>query len=81
MFRNYKKKIQKFSFLARQEVLKEKQQHIEQLLRERDLERAEIAKAASQADEAEQKYVDLKQEFDLVSFTFEKTIKIHLLLF
>merc|ERR1712173_410721 len=36
----------------------------EQLLKERDLERAEVAKAASQTDEAEAKLVQLKQEFD-----------------
>lgn len=46
-----------------QEVLKEKQAHIEQLLKERDLERAEITRAANQADEAEQKYALLNQEF------------------
>ncbi|XP_058512933.1 CAP-Gly domain-containing linker protein 1 isoform X2 [Ochotona princeps] len=39
---------------ALQEALKEKQQHIEQLLAERDLERAEVAKATSHAGEIEQ---------------------------
>ncbi|XP_015273180.1 PREDICTED: CAP-Gly domain-containing linker protein 1 isoform X3 [Gekko japonicus] len=39
---------------ALQEALKEKQQHIEQLLAERDLERAEVAKATSHAGEVEQ---------------------------
>ncbi|XP_033030113.1 CAP-Gly domain-containing linker protein 1 isoform X8 [Lacerta agilis] len=39
---------------ALQEALKEKQQHIEQLLAERDLERAEVAKATSHVGEVEQ---------------------------
>lgn len=47
-------------------MLKEKQQHIEQLLKERDLERAEITKAASLADEAEQRYVSIQKEFENV---------------
>lgn len=38
---------------ALQEALKEKQQHIEQLLVERDLERAEMAKATSHIGEVE----------------------------
>ncbi|XP_055971285.1 CAP-Gly domain-containing linker protein 1-like, partial [Sorex fumeus] len=39
---------------ALQEALKEKQQHIEKLLAERDLERAEVAKATSHMGEIEQ---------------------------
>ncbi|XP_033747589.1 LOW QUALITY PROTEIN: CAP-Gly domain-containing linker protein 1-like [Pecten maximus] len=38
---------------ALQKALKEKEEHIEQLLRERDLERAEVARAAAHVDEAE----------------------------
>nr|CAH7757255.1 unnamed protein product [Callosobruchus chinensis] len=38
------------------DLLKEKQQHIEQLLKERELERSEIAKCASQVEDAEQKF-------------------------
>ena len=34
-----------------QKALKEKEEHIEQLLRERDLERSEVARAAAQVDE------------------------------
>ncbi|XP_052074552.1 CAP-Gly domain-containing linker protein 1-like isoform X7 [Mytilus californianus] len=34
-------------------ALKEKEEHIEQLLKERDLERSEVARAAAQCDEAE----------------------------
>jgi len=40
--------------------------HIEQLLKERDLERAEVTRAASQADDAEQKLAAYKQEFEQV---------------
>lgn len=36
---------------AFQKALKEKQEHIEQLLKERDLERSEFARTASQIDE------------------------------
>jgi len=47
-------------------VLREKELHIEQLLKERDLERAEVTRAASQADDAEQKLAAYKQEFEQV---------------
>ncbi|XP_055056856.2 CAP-Gly domain-containing linker protein 1 isoform X4 [Misgurnus anguillicaudatus] len=46
---------------ALQEALKEKQQHIEQLLAERDLERAEVAKATSHVGEVEQELVVLRE--------------------
>ncbi|XP_078082147.1 CAP-Gly domain-containing linker protein 2, partial [Mustelus asterias] len=45
---------------ALQEALKEKQQHIEQLLAERDLERAEVAKATSHICEVEKELALLK---------------------
>ncbi|XP_016101535.1 CAP-Gly domain-containing linker protein 2-like [Sinocyclocheilus grahami] len=45
---------------ALQEALKEKQQHIEQLLVERDLERAEFAKATSHICEVEKELTALK---------------------
>ncbi|XP_051891216.1 CAP-Gly domain-containing linker protein 2 isoform X2 [Pristis pectinata] len=45
---------------ALQEALKEKQQHIEQLLAERDLERAEVAKATSHICEVEKELAMLK---------------------
>ncbi|XP_065140310.1 CAP-Gly domain-containing linker protein 2 isoform X4 [Paramisgurnus dabryanus] len=45
---------------ALQEALKEKQQHIEQLLAERDLERAEVAKATSHICEVEKELAALK---------------------
>lgn len=47
-------------------MLREKELHIEQLLKERDLERAEVTRAASQADDAEQKLAAYKQEFEQV---------------
>ena len=34
-----------------QKALKEKEEHIEQLLRERDLERSDVARSAAQVDE------------------------------
>ncbi|XP_043095092.1 CAP-Gly domain-containing linker protein 1 isoform X5 [Puntigrus tetrazona] len=46
---------------ALQEALKEKQQHIEQLLAERDLERAEVAKATSHVGEVEQELTILRE--------------------
>ncbi|XP_023816213.1 CAP-Gly domain-containing linker protein 1 isoform X2 [Oryzias latipes] len=46
---------------ALQEALKEKQQHIEQLLVERDLERCEVAKATSHAGEVQQELVLLRK--------------------
>lgn len=40
-----------FNIFLLQKALKEKEEHIEQLLRERDLERSEVARAAAQVDE------------------------------
>lgn len=47
---------------ALQEALKEKQQHIEQLLAERDLERAEMAKATSHICEVEKELGAVKAQ-------------------
>ncbi|XP_075969792.1 cytoplasmic linker protein 190 isoform X3 [Anticarsia gemmatalis] len=47
---------------ALQELLREKQQHLERLLRERELERAEMAKITLQADRAETAVTQLKKE-------------------
>ncbi|XP_073430910.1 CAP-Gly domain-containing linker protein 2 isoform X1 [Dendrobates tinctorius] len=49
---------------ALQEALKEKQQHIEQLLAERDLERAEVAKATSHICEVEKELTHLKTQHE-----------------
>ncbi|XP_046872706.1 CAP-Gly domain-containing linker protein 1 isoform X5 [Hypomesus transpacificus] len=47
---------------ALQEALKEKQQHIEQLMGERDLERAEVAKATSHVGEVQQELTLLRDD-------------------
>lgn len=47
---------------ALQEALKEKQQHIEQLMAERDMERAEVAKATSHAGEMQQEITLLRDD-------------------
>lgn len=44
------------------DVIKEKEDHISQLLKERDLERGEVARAAAQADELEEKLTSLQTE-------------------
>ncbi|XP_061913331.1 CAP-Gly domain-containing linker protein 1-like isoform X2 [Entelurus aequoreus] len=49
---------------ALQEALKEKQQHIEQLLGERDLERCEVAKATSHAGEVQQELLLMRKGRD-----------------
>ncbi|XP_072310409.1 CAP-Gly domain-containing linker protein 1 isoform X2 [Eucyclogobius newberryi] len=56
---------------ALQEALKEKQQHIEQLLIERDLERCEIAKATSHAGEVQLEMVLLKKCRDQYAIEME----------
>ena len=42
-----------------QKALKEKEEHIEQLLRERDLERSEVARAAAQVDEVSLLFISI----------------------
>lgn len=49
-------------------MLKEKQLEIENLLKERNLERERVTKAANQADQAEQSVINLKREYDKVIF-------------
>ncbi|XP_024890153.1 restin homolog isoform X6 [Temnothorax curvispinosus] len=51
------------------EVLKEKQQEIEFLRKERDLERERVTKAANQADQAEQSALSIKQEYEKMQQT------------
>ena len=46
-------------------IPKEKEAKIEQLTRDREMERAQIAKAANQTDEAESKLGQLKEEYQL----------------
>lgn len=45
-----------------QEALAEKTQHVEQLLRERDMERSELARLAAQADEATRSALEMKTQ-------------------
>ncbi|KAM9306782.1 CAP-Gly domain-containing linker protein 1 [Pholidichthys leucotaenia] len=56
---------------ALQEALKEKQQHIEQLLAERDLERYEVAKATSHAGEVQQELALLRKGRDQYALEME----------
>lgn len=56
---------------ALQEALKEKQQHIEQLLAERDLERCEVAKATSHAGEVQQELVQMRKGRDQYAVEME----------
>ncbi|XP_028314204.1 CAP-Gly domain-containing linker protein 1 isoform X5 [Gouania willdenowi] len=58
----YNRKIS--STTALQEALKEKQQHIEQLMAERDMERAEVAKANSHVGEMEQEITILRDDHE-----------------
>ncbi len=51
---------------ALQEALKEKQQHIEQLMAERDMERAEVAKATGHVGEMEQEISLLRDDQEQV---------------
>ncbi|XP_075885691.1 CAP-Gly domain-containing linker protein 1 isoform X2 [Nelusetta ayraudi] len=56
---------------ALQEALKEKQQHIEQLLAERDLERCEVAKVTSHAGEVQQELTQLRKGRDQYALEME----------
>lgn len=56
--------------LLGQDVLREKQQHIEQLLRERDLDRAVVSKAAGHVEEADLRLATLRSEYEQVSALF-----------
>ncbi|XP_036370729.1 CAP-Gly domain-containing linker protein 1 isoform X2 [Octopus sinensis] len=49
---------------ALQKALKEKEEHIEQLLRERELERSEVARAAAKVDQAEGDLAVMRSEHD-----------------
>ncbi|KAM4720074.1 CAP-Gly domain-containing linker protein 1 isoform 2-T2 [Anableps anableps] len=65
----YARKIS--STTALQEALKEKQQHIEQLLAERDLERCEVAKATSRAGEVLQELAVVRKGRDQYALEME----------
>lgn len=53
--------------MNRQEALAEKTQHVDQLMRERDMERAEVARMAAQADEATRAAQDMRVQLDKVT--------------
>ncbi|KAH8039466.1 hypothetical protein HPB51_007344 [Rhipicephalus microplus] len=53
-------------------ALKEKEEHVEQLLKERDLERAEVARAAVQVEESEQQLAALRTEHQCYVEEMEK---------
>ncbi|KAL6426794.1 hypothetical protein ACFW04_009253 [Cataglyphis niger] len=57
-----------------QEILKEKQHEIELLRKQRDLERERVTKAASQADQAEQSALSIKQEYDKYREQMQQTV-------
>ncbi|XP_026329809.1 CAP-Gly domain-containing linker protein 1 isoform X6 [Hyposmocoma kahamanoa] len=57
---------------ALQELLREKQHHLERLMRERELERTEVAKASLQADRAESALAQLKKEASQANIENEK---------
>ncbi|KAK0058804.1 CAP-Gly domain-containing linker protein 1 [Biomphalaria pfeifferi] len=59
---------------ALQKALKEKEEHIEQLLRERDLERSEVARAAAHVDEAEGQLSTIKAEQDRLRLDAEEQL-------
>lgn len=60
---------------ALQEALKEKQQHIEQLMAERDMERAEVTKATSHVGEMEQEIGLLRGDQEQVSILANKKLQ------
>lgn len=61
---------------ALQEALKEKQQHIEQLLAERDLERAEVAKATSHICEVEKEIAIMKAQHEQVGGSVASSLEV-----
>ena len=48
--------------LALQDALREKEQHVDQLLKERDMERSEVARATANAEEADVALTALRTE-------------------
>lgn len=54
--------------------VKEKDQQIEKLIKEREMERAEVAKAAMQTDEAELQLGTLRKEFTAYKMEMEKKV-------
>ncbi|EEC11420.1 CAP-Gly domain-containing linker protein, putative [Ixodes scapularis] len=70
-----------YSLMTHKVALKEKEEHIEQLLKEHDLERAEVARAAVQVEEVEQKMAALRAEHQrYVEETEQRAASLHQLL-
>ncbi|CAD5120738.1 DgyrCDS9297 [Dimorphilus gyrociliatus] len=63
---NSRPSMNSVSVTTLQKAIKEKEQHITQLLKERDDDRAEIASAYNKQDEAECYVQDLKKEFNII---------------
>lgn len=61
---------------ALQKALKEKEEHIEQLLRERDLERSDVARAAAQVDEVESQLASVRAENDRLQYDMKETVQL-----
>ncbi|XP_011253099.1 restin homolog isoform X4 [Camponotus floridanus] len=62
------------SSIGTRDILKEKQQEIELLRKQRDLERERVTKVASQADQAEQSALSIKQEYDKYREQMQQTV-------
>ncbi|XP_066973407.1 CAP-Gly domain-containing linker protein 1-like isoform X3 [Macrobrachium rosenbergii] len=62
------------SLLPGQEALTEKTQHVDQLMRERDLERAEVARMAAQTDEATREAQDMRLQLEQLQVESEERI-------
>lgn len=56
-------------------MLREKEQHIEQLMKEREMERSEVTRAATQADEAESRLAVVQQKFNEQHGAFQAKIQ------
>ncbi|XP_064090073.1 CAP-Gly domain-containing linker protein 1-like isoform X5 [Macrobrachium nipponense] len=59
---------------ALQEALTEKTQHVDQLMRERDLERAEVARMAAQTDEATRDAQDMRLQLEQLQVESEERL-------
>ncbi|XP_059350316.1 CAP-Gly domain-containing linker protein 1-like isoform X3 [Daphnia carinata] len=57
-----------------QDLLRERDQHIEQLMKEREMERSEVTRAAAQADEAEHQLAVLQRRYNLEKEEFTAKI-------
>ncbi|GLV32318.1 Cytoplasmic linker protein 190 [Carabus blaptoides fortunei] len=58
-----------------QDVLREKEHHIDQLLREREIDRSEIARASTQTEQVTGKLLQVQQDYE--KYRFENEAKLH----